>query len=73
MNIDELTTVAQLADFLSGSQPVAFSVLGAKDACYRWIQGVLLKFGYLAIPRLDKSVVIRYLRKISGYSRQQIG
>jgi transposase InsO family protein len=72
MNIDDLTDVSQLADFLSGSQPVAFSVLGGKDDLYRWIQGVLVKFGYMALHRRDKPVVIRYLRKISGYSRQRI-
>lgn len=72
MNIDELTSVAQLADFLSGAQPVAFRVLGGKDDCYRWIQGVLVKFSYTTLPRRDKPVVIRYLRKITGYSRQQI-
>jgi transposase InsO family protein len=72
MNIDELTTIAQLADFLSGSQLVAFSVLGGKDERYRWILSVLVKFGYATLPRRDKPVVVRYLRKISGYSRQQI-
>jgi hypothetical protein len=72
MNIDELTTIAQLADFLSGSQLAAFSVLGGKDDCYRWILSVLVKFCYTTLPRRDKPVVIRYLRKISGYSRQQV-
>lgn len=72
MKLDDLTTTDQLRDFLSGTQAVAFSVLGDKDASYRWIQGELVRFRYLSSARPDKGVVIRYLMKVSGYSRQQI-
>ncbi len=72
MKLEDLTTVAQVTDFLSGTQAVAFSVISDKDACYQWIQGELVKFRYLSLSRLDKGVVIRYLMKISGYSRQQL-
>ncbi len=72
MKLEDLTTVDQITDFLSGTQAVAFSVISNKDACYRWIQGELVKFRYLTLPRSDKGVVIRYLMKISGYSRQQL-
>jgi len=72
MKLEDLTTIDQLEDFLSGTQAVAFSVLSDKDACYRWIQGELVKFRYLKISRQGKGVVVRYLMKISGYSRQQL-
>ena len=72
MKLEDLTTVDQLTDFLSGTQAVAFSVLSDKDAGYRWIQGELVKFRYLTLSRQDKGVVIRYLVKVSGYSRQQL-
>ena len=72
MKLDDLTTVDQLRDFLSGTQAVAFSVLGDKDASYHWIQRELIRFHYLTCSRQDKGVVIRYLMKVSGYSRQQI-
>ena len=72
MKLEDLTTIDQLEDFLSGIQTVAFSVISDKDACYRWIQGELVKFRYLKLPRQGKGVVIRYLMKISGYSRQQL-
>ena len=39
MKLEDLTTIDQLVDFLSGTQAVAFSVISDKDACYRWIQG----------------------------------
>ncbi|MBL4681904.1 MAG: transposase family protein [Pseudomonadales bacterium] len=72
MKLKELTTINQLADFLSGAQSVAFTVVDNKDACYRWIQGELAKFSYMTLSKSDKGVVIQYLMKISGYSRQQI-
>jgi transposase InsO family protein len=72
MKLEDLTTIDQLEDFLSGTQAVAFSVISDKDACYRWIQGELVKFRYLRLSRQGKGSVIRYLMKISGYSRQQL-
>jgi len=72
MKLEDLTTIEQLEDFLSGTQAVAFSVLSDKDACYRGIQGELVKFRYLKRSRQEKGVVVRYLMKISGYSRQQL-
>lgn len=72
MKLDELTTIAQLTDFLTGTQAVAFSVLGSKDECYRFLQTELVRWGYLKLPRSDKGIVTCYLMKISGYSRQQL-
>lgn len=72
MKLDDLTTLDQLRDFLSGTQAVLFSVIGDKGTGYRWIQGELVRFRYLSCSRTDKGVMIRYLMKVSGYSRQQI-
>ena len=72
MKLEDLGSVSQLADFLSGTHSVAFTVLCGKDDRYQWIQGELVKFHYLPLSNQDKGIVIRYLMKISGYSRQQI-
>ena len=72
MILEDLTTIDQLTNFLSGTQAVAFSVISDKVTCYRWIQGELVKFPYLRLSRQGKGVVIRYLMKSSGYSRQQL-
>ncbi len=72
MKLEDLTTIDQLEDFLTGTQAVAFSVISDKDACYRWIQGELVKFRYRRLARQGKGVVMRYLMKISGYSRSQL-
>lgn len=72
MKLQDLKTIDQLREFLCGTQAVAFSVISNKDECYRWIQGELARFRYLARPRDDKGVILRYLGKVSGYSRQQL-
>jgi hypothetical protein len=72
MKLEELNTINRLEAFLSGTQVVAFTVTDNKDARYHWIQQELVKFQYLSINRKDKGIVIRYLIKITGYSRQQL-
>ena len=72
MTLNALTTIAHLEKFLVGTQPVAFSVLSTKDECYEWIQTSLLTFEYLTLSKPHKGIVIRYLLKMSGYSRQQL-
>ncbi len=59
MKPEDLTTIKQLEDFLSGIRAVAFSVIGDKDVCYCRIQGELVKFRYLTRPRRGKEAVIR--------------
>lgn len=72
MKLGDLTTVSQLEEFLAGTRKVAFCALGGKDDGYRWIQGELVRFRYLTLGKREKGVVIRYLMKVGGYSRQQI-
>ena len=72
MNLDNLTSIDQLAEFLSGTQAVAFSVLSSPAARYEWVQKTLVRFGYLTLSRPHQGIVIRVLMKVSGYSRQQI-
>jgi hypothetical protein len=72
MKLEELKTIEQLNAFLDGTQAVIFTVSSGKEEHYRWIRQVLIKFDYHARSKVDKGVVIRYLMKVSCYSRQQI-
>ena len=72
MKLEELTTVAELSRFLEGTQAAAFSLSNDKDERYRWLQKKLTRFDYLSLKKADKGIVIRYLLKVSGYSRQQL-
>ena len=72
MKLDALKTIAELESFLAGSQSVAFIVASTKDERYKFVADMLTKFSYFRLKRYEKSVVIRFLVKVSGYSRQQI-
>ena len=72
MKIDNLKTIEEMELFLSGSQAIAFTVASSKDERYRFIEGLLKRFRYTQLKRRDKGVVIQFLMKVSGYSRQQL-
>jgi len=72
MRNKNISTIGALKNFLQGSQPVAFSVLGDKTERYNFIRKTLVKFNYISLSKKDKSIVIRYLLKMTEYSRQQL-
>ena len=72
MNEKDLINLDQVAQFLDGTQAVAFTVLSDKDDRYQWIQRTLIRFEYESLRRPEKGLIMRYLIKISGYSRQQL-
>lgn len=72
MNEDKLTTLVQLRAFLVGTRCVEFHPLMEDDGCYAHVGKVLFRFGYKRLGRDDKGVVLRYLERTTGYSRQQM-
>jgi len=72
MNANELTKIDQVRAFLAGTRRVAFEVAGDKQSRYDWVRRTLVKFNYLGCDKSDKGVLIRYLMKVSGYSRAQV-
>ncbi len=70
MNDKQLATLAQVKGFLTGTTSVDFAV--AVDERYDFIARTLQRFGYRLLPRADKGVVLRFLERVSGYSRQQL-
>lgn len=72
MNESRLTTVEQLRAFLAGTLEVQFQPLNDDQQRYALISSVLSRFGYQALGRADKGVVLRYLERTTGYSRQQL-
>ena len=72
MKLDHLTTTTQLQDFLLGSQAIIFAVATTKDERYHFVWDILRRFNYTELARKDKGVVIQFLIKVSGYSRQQL-
>lgn len=70
MNVKHLQTLQQVIDFLHGSS--AFEPASVRQADrYQWIDQTLRHFRYASHSKADKGVLIAYLCRISGYSRQQ--
>ena len=70
MNDKQLTTLAQLQAFLDGTVAVDFAVTPGER--YDFIARIVQRFGYRHLPRAGKGVVLRFLERVSGYSRQQL-
>ena len=70
MNDEQLNTLADLAGFLKGTVMMDFAVAG--DERYGFIARTVKRFGYGRLKRSDKAIVLRFLERVSGYSRQQI-
>ena len=67
MNLDDLTTLEAIDAFLSGTQPVAFSVLSGKADHYQWLEKTLVKWRYHLCSRSDKGQLLRFMARVSGY------
>jgi transposase InsO family protein len=72
MNESALVTLKQIRSFLSGTADVTLSCAADDAGRYRFIAAVLSRLRYRSLPRPDKGVVQQYLRRTSGYSRQQL-
>ena len=70
MNDEQLSTLAQLRAFVEGTVTMDFTV--AADERYEFIARTVKRFGYGRLKRNEKAVVLRFLERVSGYSRQQI-
>ena len=57
MNINDLNTIEQLEQFLTGSQALAFLDASNQDECYRGTQRILVKFRYAAQKKHSKGLV----------------
>ena len=70
MNDEQLHTLADLQAFLTGTVAMDFTVTA--DQRYEFIARTVRRFGYARLKRADKAVVLRFLERVSGYSRQQL-
>jgi transposase InsO family protein len=70
MNDEQLHTLAELQAFLDGTVAVDFAM--ADEARYDFIARTVQRFGYGRLTRAEKGVVLRFLERVSGYSRQQL-
>ena len=72
MNLLKFKTIAQLRQFLDSTQALEFASLADTTACYAHVAQTIRRFSYASLGRADRSVVLRYLERTSGYSSAQI-
>jgi len=63
--------IEQMRAFLEGTGEVEFEI-PARAERHAWIAGTLDGVGYRRLKRKERGVAIRYLCKVTGYSRQQM-
>jgi hypothetical protein len=69
MNDQHLQTLPQLQAFLDGTVALDFAL--AAEERYEFIARILRRFAYPHLKRAHKAVVLRFLERVTGYSRQQ--
>ena len=77
MNVSRIKNIEQVRSFLSGTFDVQFVIAdGAareRDKTrYDVIAEVVRRFGYRCLGRADKSLILRYLQRLTGYSAVQV-
>ena len=72
MNETRLCSLEQLQAFVGATAQVRFSACEGEDARYAHMQAVLKRFGYRRLGRKERGLVLRYLIRTTGYSRQQV-
>ncbi len=71
MNDDDITTLEKVRQFLEGTEALALCIAD-KDERYAWIEHTLRRFRYRSLGKADRGLVLGYLERVSGYSRQQV-
>ena len=72
MQEERLDSIEGLEQFLTGTAVVSPLVTGGEADRQAFVQRVLDRFHYARLARRDKGVVVRYLERMSGYSRQHL-
>lgn len=71
MNTTRITSISDVDDFLQGAEKVSFS-LACKNDKYRFVSNTLVKLRYKQIKKGDKTLIKKYLKKVTGYSNRQL-
>ena len=71
MNDKKIQTLDDVRVFLEGTAEIEFSIAN-KHERYQWIQTALVRFRYSSLGRTERGLILRYLERVSGYSRQTI-
>jgi len=68
----QIRTLEDIQQFLSEPTGSQLKLQGSKDDAYKWIERTLIRFRYHWLVKHQKSLVLRYIEQLSGYTRQHI-
>lgn len=71
LNDKKIPSLDDVRTFLAGTLEMEFSIQD-KDERYRWIEQTLRRYKYRMLGRIDRGVILRYVERVSGYSRQTV-
>lgn len=71
MNDSHINTLKKVRQFLAGTEDIELAI-DNKKARYDFIKRTLIRFRYSTLRRPDKSLILGYLVRISGYSQPQV-
>lgn len=71
MHFARTPTVTEMEAFLKGSLLVHFEVPNAEES-YEWISSILRRSHYSKLKKRHRSIVRRYMEKLTGYGRSQV-
>lgn len=73
MDDSRISSIAQLSEFLKGSQKVVVSLEhGSLEEKYQFIKKIVKQFSYQKLSKKEKRIVYCYLRKVTGYKKAQL-
>ena len=72
MNEAKLETIEQIRDFLTGTADVSLSIPADEATLHAFVASVITRFGYCSRRKGERSVLLAYLRRLTGYSRQHL-
>ncbi|MEO8546649.1 MAG: integrase [Burkholderiaceae bacterium] len=72
MNEAKLKTIEQIQDFMTGTAAVTFSVPANESALHAFVAAVIRRFSYFRRRKGHRSILLAYLQRMTGYSRQHL-
>ena len=72
MNEAKLETIEQIQEFLSGTADVTFSIPNDESTLRAFVAAVIKRFSYFRRRKGHRGVLLAYLRRLTGYSRQHL-
>jgi len=71
MDDSQLETLEQVSQFLAGSVAMRMAI-SAKAESYDWVRRTLVRFRYLSLRRAERGLLLKYMLRVSGFSRAQL-